>query len=368
VALRFDLTVPFARYVCQHQSELGLPFKRWAIGNVFRGENPQAGRYREFTQCDFDVAGVSSTAADAEIVQVICASMRKLQVPDFEVRINNRRLMNGLAAALGFADRAAEVLQLIDKIAKIGEEKVAELLQKEANLSQEQVEKLMAFVSLSKDKAPDPVLAAVEQFTPMNSQMREGINELRDLVEILEAARVPSHEFSIDFSIARGLGYYTGIVYETTIRGLPQIGSVCSGGRYDNLTMTFQEKPISGVGASVGIDRLLAAFEELGQAATIRTPCQALILVPTPESVPGAHGLAARLRALGLDIEVYPESAKMKRQVQYASRSGHAWLLHQSNRADEFILENVKTHEKSTVETSDAALIELVRRIKGQAN
>lgn len=348
VALRFDLTVPFARYISEHAHEVGLPFKRWAIGSVFRGENPQAGRYREFTQCDFDFVGTTSLAADAEIVQVIEASMRTLGVQRFQIRINNRKVMNGLAAALGMPGKTAELLQEVDKLEKVGEEGVRLALKGEHGFSDSAVSELLAFVQLSRgDLTPEAVLEATRAYRDKNELLRQGLEELEGLHELLRAVGIGYPTYRIDLSIARGLGYYTGIVYETTLLDLPSIGSVCSGGRYDNLTQTFRKEPCPGVGASVGIDRLIAGLSTLGLLAAAGTPADVLILTPQSEDAPRALALGASLRHEGLMVEVYPEPHKLKRQFDYAKRSGHPFVVQHRREGSGFILERQSDGERS---------------------
>lgn len=323
VCLRFDLTVPFARYVVQHKNDLGIPFKRYAIGSVFRGEQPQFGRFREFTQCDFDFVGTDSLGADAEIIQVISALLNALKIENFTIRINNRQIMNGLAESLGVEDRVPDILRVIDKWDKVGREKVRELLQGEASLSEEQVNSFIDFVSLSSEGQPSDFFAKARAVDGANETLIKGLSDLEELSSILSALDVP---FKVDFTIARGLGYYTGIVYETVLGDLPDIGSVCSGGRYDNLTMNFSKERLPGVGTSVGIDRLITAMGKLGLAEGAATPSKVLVTQMEEKDCAYVHGVAAVLRRGGISVEVYPEAAKLKKQFQYADKRGHAYV------------------------------------------
>jgi len=323
VCLRFDLTVPFARYVVQHKNDLGIPFKRYAIGSAFRGEQPQFGRFREFTQCDFDFVGTDSLGSDAEIIQVISALLNALGIENFTIRVNNRRIMNGLAESLGVEERASDILRVIDKWDKVGREKVKELLLGEASLSEEQANSLIDFVSFSSEGQPSDFFAKAKSIDGGNETLSKGLSELEELSSILSAMDVP---FKVDFTIARGLGYYTGIVYETMLDDLPDIGSVCSGGRYDNLTMNFSKDRLPGVGASVGIDRLITAMVKLGLVEGKATPSKVLVTLMEEKDCAYVHGVAAALRRGGISVEVYPQAAKLKKQFQYADKRGHAYV------------------------------------------
>jgi histidyl-tRNA synthetase len=353
VALRFDLTVPFARFIAQHKNEVGLPFKRWVIGNVFRGENTQAGRYREFTQCDFDFVGTESLGADAEIVQVICASMQALGIHEFQIRINNRKVLNGLAAALGVQDKIGSILIEIDKLEKVGEPIVREALMTSVGLSDVQANEFLAFVSLSSsDLSSSELLTRTSSYRERHELLAQGLGELETVLQLLAKAGIEDPTVRLDLSIARGLGYYTGIVYETKLLKAAAIRSVCSGGRYDNLTETFQKERCPGVGASVGIDRLIAALDQLGLLPTTATSAKVLITLPAPERLADAIALGAALRSQQLDVEVYPEPHKMKKQIDYARRAGHPFLI-TFPQTGEAVLENLKTGER--VPFGDAA-------------
>lgn len=330
VALRFDLTVPFARYVVQHQAELGLPFRRYAIGNVFRGEKSQAGRYREFTQCDFDIIGSESfdaaRAADAETVQVMVASLKALKVPGFSVCINNRKIYNGLCEYLGVADNASNILRAIDKIGKIGAEGITTEL-KPTGISEQVISELLEFVNLSKGKTSLETLASLEKYRNKSQMLDAGIDELSAVVKMLSAIPSLDSTHKVDLSIARGLGYYTGIVFETMVRGYENFGSVCSGGRYDNLATTFSKKRLPGVGASVGLDRLMAVLSEIDKTPVKGTPAELLIFIENSDSIGTIHAAAAQLRELGLNVETYPQVGSIKDQFKYAERHGHPFTL-----------------------------------------
>jgi histidyl-tRNA synthetase len=324
VTLRFDLTVPTARYVSQYKNELGLPFKRYMIGNAFRGEKPQKGRYREFTQCDFDFLGATGLGSDCEVLQVIVAGLTALKIENFCIRINNRHLMNGLCEWLQVGEKAAAVIQVVDKIDKITPAGVSKELVETVGLSSTQAQALLDLVSLS--SAARLGVSSLEGFSHpalANETFARGVNELRELGERLIDVGVSPNLFRIDFSIARGFGYYTGTVFETNLAGLPEFGSVCSGGRYDNLTQTFQREPISGIGASFGLDRLIAALQEGESKSLKRSPADVLVVVAGEHAERRAARVGSFLRENGpFLVDVFPEAAKIKKQLGYAERNG----------------------------------------------
>lgn len=324
VALRFDLTVPLARFITQYKNELGLPFKRYCIGNVFRGERAQKGRYREFTQCDFDFIGTQSIGADAEIVQVIYQTLRHLGVERFTIALNNRKIFNGLMESLGAESQTIEVLRIVDKIDKIGRESVREELLAKTSLQGEQVAMLLDFIAKKQQGSALEFLDTLASYKAINATLAEGIEELYELCKILSLL-LPQEFYQINLSIARGLGYYTGIVYETTLNDLPTLGSVCSGGRYDNLTQNFSSDSLSGVGASIGLDRMLAGLEELGLMQGSANVADAL-LIPL-QSLEYGYFAAQNLRNLGLKIEVYPEIVKPKKSFAYANAKGYKYVI-----------------------------------------
>jgi histidyl-tRNA synthetase len=323
LALRFDLTVPLARFVARHINELGVPFKRYAIGSVFRGERPAKGRFREFVQCDFDTVGTDSAMADAETVQVIHAALSAAGVPAFTITLNNRKILDGLLDTLGAAEQTGGVLRALDKLAKIGREKVCA----ELPLPEDQAARLLDFVELGRGGIE--VLSAATAAGALESHPRaaEGIANLRTIFDLVDAAGIPAERLRIDLGLARGLDYYTGVVFETTVAGWERFGSVSSGGRYDNLASLFTDRKLPGVGASIGLDRLLAVMEEAGWLKG--TSATAPILVA---NFPGVAArvpmlLAARLRAAGVGVEVYPEPIQIGKQMGYGSSRGHALAL-----------------------------------------
>lgn len=319
VALRFDLTVPLARFIAQHKNTLGLPFKRYAIGNVFRGERAQRGRYREFTQCDFDFIGSESLGCDVEIVCVIYSALEHLGLREFVISVNHRQVLNGICEILGFSN-VTECLRIIDKLDKIGKDGVLEEFAKIGYTHN--IAELLDFIA-HKDSDYKVTLAYLETFSNKSEALDRGISDLKTFFELLEGL-IPSSSICIDLSIARGLGYYTGIIYETHLSNLKNLGSVCSGGRYDNLTQNFSKELMSGVGASIGLDRLLAGLEELGLINGKKTPAD--ILVISLDNLMYAYKSAKELRDNHIKVEVYPES-KLKKAMQYANNKGYEWVV-----------------------------------------
>ena len=318
VALRFDQTVPLARFVTQHKN-LGMPFKRYAIGNVFRGERAQKGRYREFTQCDFDFVGSDSICADAEIVQVIDACMRALLVGDFCIAFNHRKILDGIAQMVGVAQNLPAVLRAIDKLDKIGKDGVESEL-RDVGLSPEQIAHFLAFVLReARGEEIATMLDDVSQ-NAHNPSFEQGVRELRQFYALLQAFGVCANRLRLAFSIARGLGYYTGIVYETTLCAHPELGSVCSGGRYDNLTQNFATERLSGVSASIGIDRLLAALTQRPKAQGTQ---KTLVVAMELDYLAYCARAAATLRDKGMVVELYPDIVRLKKALQYANARGY---------------------------------------------
>src|SRR5262245_52159479 len=320
LALRFDLTVPLARFAAKHVEELGVPFKRYAIGSVFRGERPAKGRFREFVQCDFDTIGTESVLADAEIAQVIHAALASSNVPDFTITLNNRKILDGMLESQGLSGRTSQVLRSLDKLAKIEAQGVHEDLQRPtqdggAALTQEQANRVIAFAETGRGSVD--VLREAESALGSNPLVGQGIANLRTVLDLLDAAGVPSKRVAINLGLARGLDYYTGIVFETTVNGWERFGSVASGGRYDNLASLFTSRKLPGVGASIGLDRLLALMDEAGWLRSTGTPTPVLVtqFPGTDPVIP--FRIAARLRAAGVGAEVYPEPIQIGKQMGY---------------------------------------------------
>lgn len=325
VGMRFDLTVPFARFAAQHIGTLGTPFKRYHIAAVWRGENTQRGRYREFMQCDFDTIGTRAAAADIETALVIHDLMRAIgnefgQSLDFTIRVNNRMVLAGLLERIGLAEQATHVLRALDKLGKIGPEKVAAEMQATAGAKPEQASEVLKLAALAGGNAQ--VLAALEPLVAGSEKGQQGVARLAELLAAVAAAGVSEERIRLDVSIARGLDYYTGTIFETFLDRLPTIGSVCSGGRYDNLAGLYTNQELPGIGASLGLDRLLAAMEELGLLAKVATPAEVFIPFFVESRLHDYLRLARRLRAAGLGVEFYPEPKRLGNQLKYADRRG----------------------------------------------
>jgi histidyl-tRNA synthetase len=317
LALRFDLTVPLARFVAKHINELGVPFKRYAIGSVFRGERPAKGRFREFVQCDFDTVGTESAVADAETAQVIHAALSAAGVPAFTITLNNRKILDGLLATLGAADQTGGVLRALDQLAKVGRDKVLA----EMPLPEEKARRVLDFAEQGRGRIE--VLAAVEAELGRDPSAATGIANLHAIFDLLDAADVPQERLRIDLGLARGLDYYTGVVFETTVDGWERFGSISSGGRYDNLASLFTDRRLPGVGASIGLDRLLALMEEAGWLKGSATTAPVLVAHFPGVAVAIPMKLAARLRAAGVGAEVFPEPLQIGKQMGYGSARGH---------------------------------------------
>ena len=321
VAMRFDLTVPLARFTAQHSAELGTPFKRYHIAPVWRGENTQRGRYREFVQCDFDTIGTDSNASDIETLLVIHDLLLALGFERFTIRVNNRLILNGILEFLGVADKTVGVLRAIDKLAKIGHEAVVAEMVDRVGMSSEQATKILEALG------PQSNLETLSAEFGSNEQVALGISRLKQLFDCAKTAGLSAERIQLDVSIARGLDYYTGTIYETFLSDLPSIGSICSGGRYDNLAGLFTKERLPGVGASLGLDRLLAAMEELKLLGSESTPAPVLITQFDQHRLGDYLRIGRLLRAEGINSEVYPDSKKLGKQLQYADRKGFRLAL-----------------------------------------
>ena len=320
VALRFDLTVPLARFVAEHQNDLALPFRRYHIGPVWRGERPQKGRYREFVQCDADLIGAVGPAADAEILAMYTRVYETLGVDGFVVHLNDRRILNGLLESVGLAPMATTVLRALDKWDKVGPEGVRQELAN-ASITAEAIAKILEMPGcVGKDDAE--TLARLETLVGANAKAREGIEGLREVLRLLEAAGVPRREVRVDPTIARGLDYYTGIVWEAMLPAVPGFGAMGSGGRYDDLASLYTNTRLPGVGCSIGLSRLMEALAEQGKIPA--SASENGVMVTHPEGGDPAPGfaLAARLRSEGLSVETFPESKKHAAQMKFADRKG----------------------------------------------
>lgn len=322
VGMRFDLTVPLARFAAQHIGTLGTPFKRYHIAPVWRGEKPQEGRYREFYQCDFDTIGTESVMADIEAVTVINSLLVAIGFDRFTIHINNRAILSGLLEHLNLSDQAVPILRTLDKLGKIGREQTLAEMTQVAKISVSAAESVLVLAECEGDAAA--VLARLPEITGSNERAAAGIERLAEIHAGAVAAGVPAGRMKLDVSIARGLDYYTGVIFETTLDDLSSIGSVCSGGRYDNLAELFTKQHLPGIGASLGLDRLLAAMEQLRLLPSVSKPCPVLVTYFDREYRHEYLRLAANLRAAGIGTELYPDLKKLGAQLKYADAQGFA--------------------------------------------
>jgi histidyl-tRNA synthetase len=325
LALRFDLTVPLARYVAEHEHDLAFPFRRYQMQRVYRGERAQRGRFREFYQCDIDVIGKDSLSPrfDAEIPAVIAAVFERLAIGDFTIQFNHRKLLRGYFEGLGIdGDHQLAVLRELDKLDKRGEAAVRATLAGEGfGLGVGAIDALMAF-SQVRSRGHADALAKLDALGAGTPLFEEGRAELRGVLAQLQALGVPESRYALNLSIARGLDYYTGIVYETTLDAHPQIGSICSGGRYDNLASHYTKSKLPGVGISIGLTRLFYQLQDAGLVSTADSSVDVLVALMDDASLPDALALSQRLRAAGLNVETQLEARKLAKQMQYADRAG----------------------------------------------
>ena len=328
LALRFDLTVPLAKYVALHYNDLSFPFRRYQIGKVYRGERAQRGRFREFYQADIDIIGDGKLdiTNEAEIPAIIYQTFTSLGLKRFQIRVNNRKILNGFYAMLGLTEQSGDIMRTVDKLDKIGAEKVRTLLVDECGVSADSADEILKFIAIAGGN--EQVLAALESYRGRNEVFDEGLDQLNTVVKYLSAFGVPAENFAVDLTIARGLDYYTGTVYETTLLDHPEIGSVCSGGRYDNLAEYYTDRQLPGVGISIGLTRL---FYVLGEQGLLNpdlptAPADVLILPMTSELSP-AVTLATRLRAAGVRTQLYTEQKKFKAKMSYADKLGVPYVV-----------------------------------------
>ena len=328
LALRFDLTVPLAKYVALHGGELSFPFRRYQIGKVYRGERAQRGRFREFYQADIDVIGDGKLdiTNEAEIPSIIYQTFTRLGLKRFQIRVNNRKILNGFYAMLGLTEQSGAIMRTVDKLDKIGPDKVRELLLSDCGLREDQAAEILKFIAITGSNAE--VLAALEGYIGRHELFDTGLSELKTVVKYLADFGVPEENFAVDLTIARGLDYYTGTVYETTLLDHPEIGSVCSGGRYDNLAEYYTDRQLPGVGISIGLTRL---FYVLGEQRMLNpdlptAPADVLVL-PMTEDLAPAISLSTRLRGAGVRTQLYTEQKKFKAKMNYADKIGVPYVI-----------------------------------------
>lgn len=351
LALRFDLTVPLARYVSEHLREITFPFRRCHVGKVYRGESPQKGRYREFYQCDIDIIGFGSLSLmnDAEIPSVIYQVFRKLDFGPFVIRISNRKLITGLLVALGAKEQSVDVMRIIDKIEKVGKPAVEEML-KELGLAEGVTSRIFEFLEIRGSTLE--IIDALRKMSIDNEQFQFGINELDSVMSNIQKLGVPLQYFGIDLSIARGLDYYTGTVYETVMTDHPNLGSVCSGGRYDNLAEKYTDNKLPGVGISIGLTRLFSQLKDAGLISAEQSTPTSVLVVPFVDDLSVPLAIASSLRNNGVPTEVYFEEAKFNKKMAYADKLGIPFVVIVGG--DElssglYTVKNMKTREQVKV-------------------
>lgn len=359
LALRFDLTVPLAKYVALHANELAFPFRRFQISKVYRGERAQRGRFREFYQADIDIIGDGKLDIlnEAEIPAIIYKVFRGFGLSRFQIRVNNRKILNGFYAMLGLSEKSGDIMRTVDKLDKIGAEKVRVILLEDCGLTDTQAEEILKFIAIRGTNAE--VIAALEGYTGRDELFDMGLSELKAVTANLAAFGVPEANFAVDLTIARGLDYYTGTVYETTLLDHPEIGSVCSGGRYDNLAGYYIEKQLPGVGISIGLTRLFYVLDEQGllNPALPSSAADALVIPMTSEVGP-AIALAEALRETGLRVQLYGEQKKFKQKMAYANKLAVPFtvLLGEDEiAAGKCSVKNMITGTQETVTAAEAA-------------
>ena len=368
LAMRFDLTVPLAKYVALHYNDLAFPFRRYQIGKVYRGERAQRGRFREFYQADIDIIGDGKLDIlnEAEIPSIIYNIFRRFGLTRFQIRVNNRKILNGFYAMQGLSEKSGDIMRTVDKLDKIGAEKVKGLLMGECEVSEEAADEILKFIAITGTNAE--VIAALEGYVGRNETFDLGLTELKAVCENLGAFGVPEENFAVDLTIARGLDYYTGTVYETTLLDHPEIGSVCSGGRYDNLAGYYTTQSLPGVGISIGLTRLFYVLDEQGllndQVNT--APADALVIPMTADRT-AAIAIAQSLRAQGIRAQVYGEQKKFKQKMTYANKLGVPYIVLLGDdeiAAGKCSVKDMRTGEQVTITAQEAAELILADKQK----
>lgn len=327
LSLRFDLTVPLAKYVALHYGELAFPFRRYQIGKVYRGERAQRGRFREFYQADIDMIGDGKldVSNEAEMPAIIYQVFTRLGLKKFQIRVNNRKILNGFYGMLGLSEQAGDIMRTVDKLEKIGAEKVKSSLV-ELGVTAEKANEILEFIGIKGSN--QQVLEALEGYRDKNELFDLGLDELKTVVKYLSGFGVPEENFAVDLTIARGLDYYTGTVYETLMIDHPEIGSICSGGRYDNLAEYYTDKILPGVGISIGLTRLFFILNEQGMLNEERNTAPAdVLLLPMVEDLSPAVELATRFRNAGVRVQLYGEQKKFKAKMNYADKIGVPYVV-----------------------------------------
>ena len=358
LSLRFDLTVPLARYVAGHFGELTFPFKRYQMAKVYRGERPQKGRFREFYQCDIDVIGSDELDLiyDAEMPAVIYNVFKELDFGRFTIRMNNRKVLNGFFKALGYGENIADILRIIDKLEKIGADNVKDEL-RELGVSDEAISKILDFIAIK--GCNDEMIAALKANGVSDELYLTGVDELEQVLGYLRGFGVPEEYFTLDLTIARGLDYYTGTVYETQLNDYPSMGSVCSGGRYDNLTEYYTTKKLPGIGISIGLTRLFYQLKEVGVIKSETASLARCLVVPMGrEYMPAALEAARVMRDAGIPVDVYYQDKGMKPKMKYANKLGIPFVAiigEEEKNAGAVMLKNMAEGSQELVKTEELA-------------
>ena len=363
LALRFDLTVPLAKYVCEYNNDISFPFKRYQIGKVYRGERPQKGRYREFYQCDIDIIGDGelSIINDAEMPSVIYTTIKEFGFDNFTIRINNRKLLNGLFAELSLEEQSVEIMRIIDKLEKIGKDNVVKCLQ-DLNVADEKIEKILNFIEI--DGETDEKLQKLENLNFTNELFLQGLSELKEVVKYVRLFGVPDTNFKVDLTIARGLDYYTGTVYETFLDDYRELGSICSGGRYDNLAEFYTDKKMPGVGVSIGLTRLFSKLSELNILKEKDESISKVLVVSMTDDISRALEVATKIREEGINTDVYLENKKIKAKFKYADKLKIPYVAvigEEEEKNGTVSLKNMETGEQE--EMSIEKMIEVLKNI-----
>ena len=355
LSLRFDLTVPLAKYVTENYNDLTFPFRRYQIGKVYRGERPQKGRFREFYQCDIDIIGDGelSIINDAEMPAIIYNTIKDLGFDDFTICINNRKILNGLFEELNLKENSVEIMRIIDKLEKIGKENVIECL-KDINVEENKIDRIINFIEI--DGSTDEKIIKLEKLNILNELFIKGLEELKQVVKYIRSFGVPDNKFKVDLTIARGLDYYTGTVYETFLNEYREIGSICSGGRYENLAEYYTDRKLPGVGVSIGLTRLFYKLNELQAIKAEQNSVAKILVISMIEDNSKAIEVASVLRNAGINTEVYLENKKIKAKFKYADKLSipYVIILGEDEIANNTVtIKNMQTGEQQTVKIEE---------------
>ena len=364
LSLRFDLTVPLAKYVAKNYGNLSFPFRRYQIGKVYRGERAQKGRYREFYQCDIDIIGDGELDIinDAEIPSIIYDIFTNLGFEDFTIRINNRKILNGLFEEIGQKEQSEEILRIIDKIEKIGKEAVIEEFEK-IGVNSEQINKIIEFIEI--EGTTNEKLEKLEKLNIENETYKQGVKELKEVIKNIKIFGVPEKNFKVDLTIARGLDYYTGTVYETFLNDYREIGSVCSGGRYENLAEYYTNKKLPGVGVSIGLTRLFYKLNELNIIKATKKSVAEVLIIPMLEDLTEPIKLATKLRKMGINTEIFLNNKKLKAKFKYADKLEIPYVVvigEDEVKENKVTIKNMKTGEEEKIANDE---VEIIKRLEG---